>query len=359
MSFQVKIKELRKRNDITQEKLAEYLNISFQAISKWENGTSLPDIGLLKPLSSFFGVSIDYLLDNENSDEENYLKEVMDQYSSYTTKGEISEAIALLREGLKRYPKNYKMMSKLASSLITITKSTHEDMMKEHALEALKLCEMIISDSNDYELCDQAISTKFYCYIDLKEYDKAIEVCNKRPSIWHSRDLLLYSVYKGEEANTYLKEMILMFMDKLSSFVFSLTYKLKGGEKYSIKEKIEITKKAIDVIELIIDDENYLFYSVRLRRFYSFLGMYHAMDGNQDEMYKALNKAKELALYFDRLNQDDQYTALLIRDKVFEYNETSKNSSMPVFDIFLESLEKNVFDVYRKEMKFLELLEKG
>lgn len=39
-----KIKELRKAQDVTQEKLADYLNISYQAVSKWENGLALPDL---------------------------------------------------------------------------------------------------------------------------------------------------------------------------------------------------------------------------------------------------------------------------------------------------------------------------
>ncbi len=58
-----KIKELRKSQDVTQEKLADYLNISYQAVSKWENGLALPDLSLIPALSNFFGVTSDYLLD--------------------------------------------------------------------------------------------------------------------------------------------------------------------------------------------------------------------------------------------------------------------------------------------------------
>ena len=50
-----KIKELRKAQDITQDKLASYLNISYQAISKWENGTALPDITIVPKIANFFG----------------------------------------------------------------------------------------------------------------------------------------------------------------------------------------------------------------------------------------------------------------------------------------------------------------
>ncbi|MGN1419167.1 MAG: helix-turn-helix domain-containing protein [Acutalibacteraceae bacterium] len=57
-----KIKALRKSKKITQEQLAKILNITPQAVSKWERGLSLPDIELLVPIADYFGVSIDYLL---------------------------------------------------------------------------------------------------------------------------------------------------------------------------------------------------------------------------------------------------------------------------------------------------------
>ncbi len=61
MNLGKKIKQLRTYKGITQDTLAEYLNISFQAVSKWENGTAMPDISLLPKLSTYFGVTIDEL----------------------------------------------------------------------------------------------------------------------------------------------------------------------------------------------------------------------------------------------------------------------------------------------------------
>ena len=55
------IKRLRKERNLTQEELAEQLNISAQAISKWENGTSMPDISQVVPLANLFGVPTDVL----------------------------------------------------------------------------------------------------------------------------------------------------------------------------------------------------------------------------------------------------------------------------------------------------------
>lgn len=53
---------LRKKKGITQENLAKNLNVSNQAVSKWESGKCCPDIDILPDLASFFGVSIDELL---------------------------------------------------------------------------------------------------------------------------------------------------------------------------------------------------------------------------------------------------------------------------------------------------------
>lgn len=55
------IKELRKRRNISQEILAGALDISVQAVSKWETGASLPDILQLPRIAQFFGISIDQL----------------------------------------------------------------------------------------------------------------------------------------------------------------------------------------------------------------------------------------------------------------------------------------------------------
>lgn len=63
------IKTLRKQLNITQEQLAEALNISSQAVSKWETHISYPDITLLPSIADFFGVSIDFLLGYSNKHE--------------------------------------------------------------------------------------------------------------------------------------------------------------------------------------------------------------------------------------------------------------------------------------------------
>ena len=62
MIFADKLIDLRKKNGWSQEELAEKLNVSRQAVSKWEGAQSIPDMTRIIQLSELFGVSTDYLL---------------------------------------------------------------------------------------------------------------------------------------------------------------------------------------------------------------------------------------------------------------------------------------------------------
>lgn len=62
MALPEKLYALRKKSGLSQEQLAEALNVSRQAISKWEGGSAMPESDKLLALSNYFGVSLDYLL---------------------------------------------------------------------------------------------------------------------------------------------------------------------------------------------------------------------------------------------------------------------------------------------------------
>ena len=63
-----RIAERRKKKSLTQDQLAEALGVSSQAVSKWENDISCPDISLLPKLSDILGISIDALLRGEQTE---------------------------------------------------------------------------------------------------------------------------------------------------------------------------------------------------------------------------------------------------------------------------------------------------
>lgn len=91
MELKEKIKNLRKSKNMSQENLAELLNISRQAITKWESGEAYPDINNLIALSNLFQISIDRLLKEDYCQENLEDKEI-----------EVEEAICFLMEAKKK-----------------------------------------------------------------------------------------------------------------------------------------------------------------------------------------------------------------------------------------------------------------
>lgn len=75
MKLSEKIVRLRKTNGWSQEDLAQQLNVSRQAVSRWEGGTAQPDAGNILQLSKLFGVTTDYLL-NDDYESDNDLPKV-------------------------------------------------------------------------------------------------------------------------------------------------------------------------------------------------------------------------------------------------------------------------------------------
>lgn len=62
LTIKIKIAELRKMKSVSQQELADYLGVTFQAVSKWETKANLPDITLLPLIAQYFGVSVDEVL---------------------------------------------------------------------------------------------------------------------------------------------------------------------------------------------------------------------------------------------------------------------------------------------------------
>lgn len=97
------LKKLRIANKKTQKQVAEYLNITREAYTQYENGKREPDIETLKKLADYFNVSIDLLLDNNKNDlMENLTPEVLiliKKISSLSeeSKKDLEEYIKLLK----------------------------------------------------------------------------------------------------------------------------------------------------------------------------------------------------------------------------------------------------------------------
>lgn len=111
------LKKFRLQRELTQEQLADVLGVSAQAVSRWENGTTYPDITLLPTIVSYFEITLDELMGMENWRSEEQLKELLGQLEENGSKGLIYENILLLRDAVKTYPTNYELQFRLVNQL--------------------------------------------------------------------------------------------------------------------------------------------------------------------------------------------------------------------------------------------------
>ncbi len=92
------IRRLRRAADMTQEQLADKLGVAYQSVSRWENGTTYPDMELLPALSSIFGVTVDELLGCEESKKKEQINERYCEYGELCDGEKAEEVVNLLRE---------------------------------------------------------------------------------------------------------------------------------------------------------------------------------------------------------------------------------------------------------------------
>ena len=91
MNIGNRIKELRIKNKVTQEELAKALQISTQAVSKWENGGS-PDLELVPSIATYFNVTTDYLFDTK----ENNIFDIEKKLAKYIQSFELKNRMNVL-----------------------------------------------------------------------------------------------------------------------------------------------------------------------------------------------------------------------------------------------------------------------
>lgn len=139
MTMGEKIKALRKRKGISQEILAQVLGVSCQAVSKWENGNTMPDIGLIPAIAVYFGVSTDELFGYNLLETEKNVDAICASAAPLRVT-EPEKAEKILRRGLKQYPGNEKMLTVLLYTLMT---------MDGREADTAEVCRILIEHAQD------------------------------------------------------------------------------------------------------------------------------------------------------------------------------------------------------------------
>lgn len=351
-----RIKQLRKKNDLTQEKLADYLGISYKSVSKWETGITFPDLSMIVPISKLLGVSTDELLGvkNEVPDERKAFFDA--EYHEYWLKEDYERDLELAKQAVLEYPGEFKYLEWLASAEWYAGYSPKyygSEKFNELIESSIKHCQMILEDCDDANIRNKAISCIVWDYNVLERYDEAKKYALMYPdqpeTTWEQ---ILCRCLQGEELVALRRKIVVDALDKLCDAL----HHMWGYSDMYDPLAMEIEEK---VIRTVIDDENYLSFHWHMHYIYLERTRIAIEKGEYDLAVKHLAEVKKHAVGRDKLNEDgvSYYTCPILNRNTVDVKD-GRALGFTHLEYFKELLaEDKIYEPLRDRDDFKKLLE--
>ena len=251
------IRRLRKERNLTQEELAEQLNVTYQAVSRWENETGMPDISMVVPLSNVLGVSIDVLFGKDGTDGDGEIEEhIRETEIKLSNRPDDADELAWHRECceesrklLEKYPNNYRLLAyslgNLNGLLSAYYHADHRDELTDTLAtekqfwenEFLREANVILHHCTNIRYLSNAHSwlTTYYerlgNYVQAEEHAKQIPALNPHQEGGGELAYLYYLLGREEDSRKQHAENILSALTYLSMQLYHIACSWrKAGE---------------------------------------------------------------------------------------------------------------------------------
>lgn len=254
MTISEVIRNYRKKENLTQEQVANYLNISAPAVNKWENGISYPDITLLAPLARVLKIDVNTLLafNEELTDVE--VKKLTKEVGEMASKEGFQKAFEKASDLIKQYPSCDELICWISTVLRIYLLGPQIEEKDKYERKIITWLELVAASSKE-KTASMAKLDLSAIYRAKKEYEKAQELLDKIPEVEVDKKIqqaLLYEssgkideaygIYEGELRKKAHETFAAL------SLMINLSYKEK---KFSeAEEYIERAKKVADAFDL-------------------------------------------------------------------------------------------------------------
>ena len=306
-----KIKSLRKRDGVTQEKLADALGVTAQAVSKWESEIGYPDLEYLTPIANFFNVTIDELFGHDLDEKQRIIDDYCARYDDlYRKWSPAEERVELMRQALAEFPANEKLLFRLAQALwykwddtwrscdgigVTIDGKYRLDLSKIRSVrgweEPSRIMEELLLTSVDDSVRYECTQLLIYLYGTIGEKQRAVELAEHYPD---SKNDFLSTAFRysyDDEADMYSQRLMVDGLDHLNHQIYQ--------QAKDNTAKLKALEKLLDMYGFIFGDD-YGFYHVVVHDIYLAAAEIQLSLSNLDEAFDSLERAFEHAEAFDR-----------------------------------------------------------
>ena len=250
MAFHTIFKDLRRQNNLTQDDIAQALSITPQAVSRWECGTAMPDITLVPRLAYLLNVTSDYLLEVDSLRTARDVDVLLGEVSVAFDRGALDDALKILREGLKQYPNNERLLEQLYHVWL-LKSSEQSNTKKQNSMyeEGIRIASDLYENSRDINIKNRAANSLFNAYLLREDFAKAYEIADKMPEEVKRR--MMIDLEKGEKKIQLLLEEI----DHLTKDLCSYSRMLCKEGNYTSEDKSEFLKIEKCLLNAVMSDD--------------------------------------------------------------------------------------------------------
>lgn len=339
MAFSDVLRNLRRKNNMTQEDLAEALDMSPQAVSRWETGTAFPDSTVIKKLAYLFNVTTDYLLE---VDPERVKWDVADQILKSFHDMEPTDGAALLRNALKEYPRNDNLTFALASLLyhkVYLPSPDSPDGM-DALHESCRLWEQLYARTGEIE----HLKPLLHVLRDMGWIERGKELL--RPLEYNVRAEMEIELVAGEERLRLIREHSYYLLTKLNLYV----HMLGTDELLPPEERITILTQMYEADHTLVPDDRECFSHWNASMIPYELAKLYAESGDTEEAIHWLEITRKAS--------DRDYTPPFpLNSPVFRGMGAKRNGRFGEDWLLKQMTEEPVFDSIRSDPRFTAMRE--
>ncbi len=358
------IRELRKNKNLTQEELAEAINVTPQAISKWENSIGLPDVSQIIPLATFFGVSTDIILGIAENNRNEEVNEILNACNERKLKKDDINSWLLIQETIKKYPSNLDLLQESIEYGIALSYKGNYCYNEEYAeriyKETTRQAELIIKYSSNATNILRAHMIMVMLHSSFGDAKSAVKHANQFP--WRA-DMTVQAMcaWINKAFNEFEIEKINLQRDLEQHMHSSInTLGLLGISYENTKNYDEALKMYFTILNIINEvfrEDDYIpaLYKLEMGNVYALIARTYLSMGNIDKCLDYLGQMVDVEIYHNKVETNN----FIIKNKYLDKSGTYNYANYRAFDKdcdVLCSLDLECFNSIKGNERYKEIV---